>query len=93
MNRLLEVYMIDVKDVLSLEFYKKSPFHGSYNGIRYRIEKDGDDEKVKLKCTIWPEPYSFEATDDSLKEYYQAEFSNEGLEDIVSYINNKVVHK
>ncbi len=82
--------MLDVKDVLSLEFYKKSPFHGSYKGIRYRIEKNESEDKVSLICTTWPEPYGFEATDESLKEYYEASFSNEGLEDIVSHINNKV---
>ena len=82
--------MLDVKDVLSLEFYKKSPFHGSYKGIRYRIEKVENDDEDSLKCTTWPEPYGFEATDESLKEYYEASFSNEGLKDIVSHINNKV---
>ncbi|MBQ9391709.1 MAG: hypothetical protein IJU02_05920 [Lachnospiraceae bacterium] len=84
--------MLDVKDVLSLEFYKKSPFHGSYKGIRYRIEKIESKDEVLLKCTTWPEPYGFEATDESLKEYYEASFSNEGLKDIVSHINNKVTN-
>lgn len=85
--------MIDVKDVLSLEFYKKSPFHGSYKGIRYRIEKIEEGETTNLKCTTWPEPYSFDATDDSLKECFTASFSDEGLESIVSNINKKVFDK
>ena len=82
--------MIDVKDVLSLEFYKKSPFHGSFNGVRYRIEKiEDDNEERKLKCTTWPEPYGFEATDESLMEYYESTFDDEGLKDIVEHINKK----
>lgn len=84
--------MLDVKDVLSLEFYKKSPFHGSYKGVRYRIEKIENEDEVSLKCTTWPEPYGFEATDENLKEYYQADFSDEGLKDIVSHINDKVTN-
>ncbi len=82
--------MLDVKDILSLEFYKKSPFHGSLDGIRYRIEKVEVDGEAKLKCTTWPEPLSFDATDESLMEYYETTFDNEGLEDITDYINGKV---
>lgn len=81
--------MLERKDILSLEFYKKSPFHGSYKGIRYRIEKDeNQSEEVRLKCTTWPEPYSFEATDEELMEYYYTSFDEKGLEDIVDHINN-----
>ena len=80
--------MLERKEILSLEVYKKSPFHGSYKGVRYRIEKEEDEnEKVKLKCTTWPEPYSFEATDEEQMEYYYASFDEEGLEDIVDHIN------
>lgn len=82
--------MLERKEILSLEFYKKSPFHGSYKGIRYRIEKEESkegDEEVRLKCTTWPEPYSFEATDEEQMEYYYASFDEEGLEDIVDHIN------
>ena len=81
--------MLDRKDILSLEFYKKSPFHGSYKGIRYRIEKDEEEGKdeIGLKCTTWPEPYGFEATDEELMEYYYTSFDEKGLADIVDYIN------
>ncbi len=76
--------MLEVQDILSLEFYKKSPFYGSNNGIRFRIEKADD----KLKCITWPEPYGFEATDSELMEEYEADFSNEGLSDITRHIND-----
>lgn len=82
--------MLNVKDILSLEFYKKSPFHGSLNGIRYRVEKIEVDGEAKLKCTTWPEPLSFDATDESLMEYYETTFDDEGLLDIVGHINSKV---
>lgn len=82
--------MLNRKDILSLEFYKKEPFHGSIDGIRYRIEKKEEEDKKSLLCTTWPEPYGFEATDDSLKEYYTTSFDDEGLESIVDYINHKI---
>ena len=78
--------MLDAKDILSLEFYKKSPFYGSLDGIRYRIEKVDD----RLKCTTWPEPLGYDATDESLMEYYETGFDENGLEDIAKYINEKV---
>lgn len=78
--------MLDVNDILSLEFYKKSPFYGSLDGIRYRIEKVDD----KLKCTTWHEPLGYDATDKSLMEYYETSFDEKGLEDIAKHINEKV---
>lgn len=31
--------MIDIKDVMPISFLKKEPFTGSYQGMRYRMEK------------------------------------------------------
>ena len=75
---------LDVRDILSLEFYKKSPFFGSHRGVRFKIEKSEDN----LKCTTWPEPYSFEATDPSLMTYYESTFDDDGLSDITNHINS-----
>ena len=77
---------LDVRDILSLEFYKKSPFFGSHRGVRFKIEKSEDN----LKCTTWPEPYSFEATDPSLMTYYESTFDDDGLSDITNHINRQI---
>lgn len=79
--------MLNVKDILSIEFYKKSPFYGSFQGIRYKIEKYDDESDTKLMLTTWPEPLGYDATDKSLMEYYKTSFDDEGLEDIVNHIN------
>ena len=81
--------MLEVKDILSINFYKKSPFYGSLSGLRYRIIKD-ETEGERLKCTTWPEPFGYEATDEKLKEHYYSSFDEKGLEDIAAHINNKV---
>jgi len=31
--------MINIKDVMPISFLKKEPFTGSYQGMRYRMEK------------------------------------------------------
>ena len=55
-------------------------------------ETGEDEEKVLeeincLKATIWPEPYSFEATPDDQKVTHLEEFSEDGMDAIVNWIN------
>ena len=54
--------MIQNDDILNMNFYKKEKFTGSYQGMRYLIQKDqeedAEDENVKhdiFRVTIWPE--------------------------------------
>ena len=79
--------MIQKQDLFNIRFYEKARFHGSCQGLHYRIEKITADEEKKLKVTTWPGPYNFETTDDSLKQSALFEFSNEGLCDICAYLN------
>lgn len=81
--------MVDRKDVLDLSFYKMSPFKGSDKKLRYKIEREGTDDKELLTVTIWPGPFNFEKTDDSLKEKHSEEFSEEGMMKIIDFINQK----
>ncbi len=75
-------------DIFNIRFYEKSRFHGSFQGMHYRIEKiTGEDEEKKLRVTTWPGPYNFDHTDDSLKESALFEFSNEGLDAVTDYLN------
>ena len=54
--------MIDIKDVMPISFLKKEPFTGSYQGMRYRMEKseiplaeNSEEKKIVLKICIWPD--------------------------------------
>jgi hypothetical protein len=40
-------------------------------------------------ATVWPEPYSYGMTDDSLKTSENFEVSQEGLESAVAWINQQ----
>ncbi len=81
------------KDLLSLEFYKKSPFTGSVGNLCYRIEKaeieisDSEEKQKKLLATIWPGPFAFANTDDDKKTSEYFAFSEDGLCDIADWIN------
>ncbi len=75
-------------DIFNIRFYEKTWFHGSFNGMHYRIEKFTDEsERARLRVTTWPGPYNFDHTDNALKETAMFEFSNEGLDNITDYLN------
>lgn len=76
--------MIDTNKV-ALEFIKKEVFTGSDEGMRYRLEKIGDE----IVVNIWPEPYSFLKTDSSLKTSESFTFSPEGKEEAIVWLNNQ----
>ena len=78
--------MIENSDILSLNYYNyKQPFSGSFRGMRYRIEKDK--EENSLKVSVWPEPFSYEKTDEKLIRKESFEFSEEGKESAVAWLN------
>lgn len=88
--------MISNEDILSLNFYNYgNPFTGSYKGMRYRIikqkEAKNDEGEVMqplgLLVVLWPEPFSFEKTEDALKQSRLFPFSEEGKEQAVAWMN------
>ena len=78
---------IEKKDLLPLGFLKKSPYTGSFKGIRYRIEKQEEGEGKSLLVYSWPEPYAFLHTPEEEKEKKSFPFSEEGLEEIRLYLS------
>jgi hypothetical protein len=80
--------VIERKDLLALEFYKSRPFKGSDKGIRYMLsmEKNEEDKEVFV-AYIWPEPFSFECTEDEKKGSATFEFSEEGMCKAVEWLN------
>ena len=83
-------------DILNMNFYKKEKFTGSYQGMRYLIQKDqeedAEDENVKhdiFRVTIWPGPYNFASTADDLKSSTVFPFTPEGKEQVVGWLNEQ----
>ncbi len=85
--------MIRRSDILSIPFLKKSPFTGSFQGMRYRLAKMEKEEegqsKALLRAAVWKEPYSFTATPEEQKEYREFAFSEEGICETVDWLNER----
>lgn len=85
--------MINRNDILSMEYLKKTEFTGSHQGMRYRIEgvmeaMDGGEEQKRLKVTVWPEPFNFFTTPEEQKTSALFDFSDDGVQDAVDWMNN-----
>ena len=59
--------MIDRKDILTLDYYKKERFTGSYQGMRYLIERAKEGDLEQFVVYTWPGPYAFSATKEEKK--------------------------
>lgn len=83
--------MIQRNDILSIEYLKKTEFTGSHQGMRYRLEgMDGGESGKKLLCTVWPEPFSFSKTPEEEKEKAEFPFGEDGIEEAVSWMNERL---
>ena len=82
--------MIQNDDILNMNFYKKEKFTGSYQGMRYLIQKaQSEDESDIFRVTIWPGPYNFASTSDDLKSSATFPFTPEGKEQVVGWLNEQ----
>jgi len=90
--------MVLRKDLLSIGFYRLSPFYGSDGTLSYLIQKieetvETDDtgkpkkEITGLRVITFPGPYNYDHTDDSLKVTKDFPFAAESLDAIVDYLN------
>ena len=83
--------MIDRGRLLSLGYYKKAPsFTGSDKDKCYKIERfrEEDSEEDQFKATIWHGPFSSENTPDEAKQSKLAPFTEEGLQELVDWMNS-----
>ncbi|MGN0484053.1 MAG: GNAT family acetyltransferase [Lachnospiraceae bacterium] len=86
--------MIERKDLLSMPYYKKTHYTGSYKGMHYKIEKVEKDtaegeKQPNFRVTIWPGPLNIEKTPDEKKQYQEFPFTKEGLDNICDWLNEQ----
>ena len=79
--------MIERNDILSIPYLKKTTFCGSYQGMRFLFKLEKGEEKNTLAVICWPEPYSFDLTKDEAKTRQEFEFSEEGIQNAVDWLN------
>lgn len=82
--------MVRRRELLALNFYKKSPFFGSIKNMNYKIERMNiEDEGDYFKVTYWPGPYNFAKTSDTLKQTAIFPFSEEGICSVADFLNEQ----
>ena len=85
--------MIERKDILSIPYLKKTTFTGSYDGLRFRfavVKKETEvqeEEQQVLQITAWEGPYGFDATSEEKKQQMETEFSEEGIQNGIDWLN------
>lgn len=89
--------MIERKDILPIPYLKKADFYGSYEGLRFRfhmakkdiLAEDGEKtgERQVLEVTAWEGPYSCAVTPEEKKQKTEAEFSEEGIQQGIGWLN------
>lgn len=80
-------------------FYnKKAVLKASFQGMRYQVEQaqsegnpsegsgaEKETERV-LRATVWPEPFSFEKTQEERKTAQEFPYSEEGLDQVYDWL-------
>ena len=96
-----EAFMLTYDDALNLNYYKKTSYTGWMGGMRFLIKRedviikeateDTPEEKGDpiFHAWVWPGPYIFDLTDDSLKTDITFPFTQEGKEQTVDWINEQ----
>ena len=79
--------MISPQDLLSIQFYKKEKFTGSFQGMRYIIQKSAEDDRDIFEIYTWPGPYNFASTEDDKKLRKTFPFEENSLKEIAAYLN------
>lgn len=79
--------MIQKETFMPLEFFKKSPFYGSLNGMHYRVLL----KEEHLLAEIWPGPYCYDATPAEQKQSASFAFTQAGILDAIDWLNEQYV--
>lgn len=83
--------MVQIEDILSLEFMKKADsYSGSKGGIRYRFKYQKQDNEEKLMVDVWPEPFNFSQTKPEYKLQQIFTYSEEGIVEGIAFINEQL---
>lgn len=79
--------MIKTTDLLSLPFYERSAFTGSCGKLCYKILKTTEEDKKQLRAFCWEGPFASDKVEDSKKQSFCTDFSEDGLKQITDWLN------
>lgn len=69
---------------ISINYIKKANYYGSYEGVSFALIKNED----KLEAYLYPPPFCFDKTPEEKKLKEEFEFSEEGYEKAVTWMNS-----
>ena len=82
--------MIDLHGQAGLPYVNRNAYTGSCQGMRYRLQKKVKEEGgTSLEAVTYPEPYSYEVTDEKEKTFREFPFTQEGFEQAVAWLNEE----
>ncbi|MBE5851906.1 MAG: hypothetical protein E7299_02990 [Lachnospiraceae bacterium] len=81
--------MIDAKNFKHLNYIKKEPLSGSYDGMRYMLMKEKDESGDYIQGYVWPEPLGFAKTADDKKTGCRFTLDEDGVGDAVAWLNKE----
>lgn len=93
--------MLERSEYMPLEYFKKQKWTGSYRGMRFLFHKvteelqekpDGEtmeQEQIRLEVVVWNEPFSYEKTPEEKKTRQRFEFSEEGRELAIQWLEKE----
>ena len=73
--------------MLSLSFLNKLPYIGSYNGKRFKFEKNSDST---ITVYVWDDKFNFENTDKELMTIKEFDCSNDGINKGIEFVESLV---
>jgi hypothetical protein len=91
-----ETKMLTDKEVLNMNYYKKTSYSGWMGGMRFLIKREqpesaeGEEPKSPIfHVWVWPGPYIFSMTPADKKLTAQFPFTKEGKSQAVAWINEQ----
>lgn len=83
--------MLERSGFMPINYLKKESYTGSFQGMRYKMVKaavgEGEEEKTVLRVFHWPEPFSFDATQEEKKNWIDTSFDEEGIQEGIRWLN------
>lgn len=82
--------MISLKAMVSVPFFKKARFTGSWREMHYALQKVSVEEEGDfLEGVVWQGPYNSEVTPETAKIRARFPFSEEGIGLAVEWLNQQ----
>lgn len=89
--------MLDHREYMPLDYIKKQPWTGSFQGMRFLLHKKTEPlpeeaggepggEQTRLEAVVWKEPFAYEQTPEEEKTRQCFELNEDGREQAIAWL-------